>query len=183
MPLFFGRTSCDLQVPYKLDPNPWKQHQNWLAVERWATYLTRNCLSASGMPQSWCTSVDGESEVSTPLSTPVVMPETTATSLLMIVSISAFLIDPGLGTSTVEWIISDPSQENTTTLNAGPLNQMVLSQDAYGQSGATHCVIPYADEVMLTVNTSSQTVAVSAHLTLTETTGTSCCSWETNIPT
>ncbi len=46
MPLFFGRTSCDLQVPYKLDPNPWKQHQNWLAVERWATYFARNCLSA-----------------------------------------------------------------------------------------------------------------------------------------
>ena len=42
---FFGRTNCDLQVPYKLDPNPWKQHQNWLAIERWATYLTRNCLT------------------------------------------------------------------------------------------------------------------------------------------
>jgi hypothetical protein len=46
MPLFFGRTNCDLQIPYKIDPNPWKQHQNWLAIERWATYLTRNCLPA-----------------------------------------------------------------------------------------------------------------------------------------
>lgn len=45
---FFGRTSCDLQVPYKIDPNPWKQHQNWLAVERWATYFARNCMSSGG---------------------------------------------------------------------------------------------------------------------------------------
>ena len=47
MPLpFFGRTNCDLQIPYKLDPNPWKQHQNWLAIERWATYFARNCSGA-----------------------------------------------------------------------------------------------------------------------------------------
>ena len=45
---FFGRTNCDLQIPYKVDPNPWKQHQNWLAIERWATYLVRNCLAAAG---------------------------------------------------------------------------------------------------------------------------------------
>jgi len=43
MPLFFGRSNCDLQIPYKVDPNPWKQHQNWLAIERWATYFARNC--------------------------------------------------------------------------------------------------------------------------------------------
>lgn len=47
MPLpFFGRTNCDLQIPYKVDPNPWKQHQNWLAIERWATYFARNCSGA-----------------------------------------------------------------------------------------------------------------------------------------
>lgn len=58
MPLFFGRTSCDLQVPYKLDPNPWKQHQNWLAIERWATYLTRNCLPTGSGSCLTATSAD-----------------------------------------------------------------------------------------------------------------------------
>ena len=54
---FFGRTSCDLQVPYKVDPNPWKQHQNWLAIERWATYLVRNCLAAAGGARPYATRV------------------------------------------------------------------------------------------------------------------------------
>lgn len=40
---FFGRSNCDLQIPYKVDPNPWKQHQNWVAIERWASYFARNC--------------------------------------------------------------------------------------------------------------------------------------------
>jgi hypothetical protein len=54
---FFGRTPCDLQIPYKVDPNPWKQHQNWLAIERWATYLVRNCLAAAGGARPYATRV------------------------------------------------------------------------------------------------------------------------------
>lgn len=51
MSLFFGRTSCDLQIPYKVDPNPWKQHQNWVAIERWATYFARNCAGGCAMEE------------------------------------------------------------------------------------------------------------------------------------
>ena len=60
MPTFRGTTNCDLRIPYKNLPPPAyptflpKLFANFVAIERWATYLTRNCLSASGMPQSWC---------------------------------------------------------------------------------------------------------------------------------
>lgn len=50
--LFRGTTNCDLVVPYKTLPPPSyptflpKLAANFLAIEKWATYFSRNCLPA-----------------------------------------------------------------------------------------------------------------------------------------
>lgn len=49
--LFRGTTNCDLVVPYKTLPPPSyptflpKLAANFLAIEKWATYFSRNCIT------------------------------------------------------------------------------------------------------------------------------------------
>ena len=52
MPTFKGTTNCDLRIPYKnLPPSSYptflpKLFANFVAIERWATYFSRNCSSS-----------------------------------------------------------------------------------------------------------------------------------------
>lgn len=152
--LFRGTTNCDLVVPYKTLPPPSyptflpKLAANFLAIEKWATYFSRNCLPAAtgGLPSAWCWSEAAASDGSDPwggaiLTVPADTMSPTGTALAVDVTVEmSFTVD-----ATYEIEFSWTNSVNGQTMNGWGWREVVDVDTSSKFRQTWHCLVGVAN--------------------------------------